>query len=169
MPLKIATEVGDATGAGKAWVGFSSVSPKNAESEPEAALQLLSWRFEAEAPPSWGTEPHETDAWQQLSLHVDVRWPLHLIVSQTALEAYNALFQFLLAMKVRAPRTKALCGTQVSLSLSRSFELSFRQVLDPSRLHTALGRRVSNSAKYWMHIVFEGGRRTRQIDAYSSL
>ena len=37
-------------------------------------------------------------AWRQLSLQFDVPPPLHLVITQQALEAYNALFQFFLVV-----------------------------------------------------------------------
>jgi hypothetical protein len=132
-PIDLARAVGGALD-GRAWVGFSSCSRPDASSArgAEDALRLLSWRYRAAPRAGMATTKRAVgtsgaasgpapdgraagrlpgDLWQDLSLELDVRPPLQLVVTQRALERYNALFQFLLTTKrVSAELQRAWVG-----------------------------------------------------------
>ena len=57
-------------------------------------MELLQWKLDVK-----GQQAPDFDAWRGLSLSYRLRWPLHLLITQSSLAQYNTLFQFLFTVR----------------------------------------------------------------------
>ena len=94
---------------GRAWIGFTTRGAG-------APVRLLSWSYKGD------TSRASAEAWRHLRLDYKIDPPLDLVLSETSLEQYNALFSFLFEVKrvqlalQDAWTTQQLAGRQLTKS-----------------------------------------------------
>jgi hypothetical protein len=101
--LDLGTAMNLERGSGRAWVGLLSggvplpAAAAAAAPSQVAATEVTSWRLESE---QGGDRSDEFDPWRSLlTLEMRVDWPLHLVLTQSAMDQYGMLFRFLLILK----------------------------------------------------------------------
>ena len=108
VKLDIARTIALESGTGRAWVGvlggmYSELPFDDDESKASRGggavpcpppIELLQWKLDVK-----GQQAPDFDAWRGLSLSYRLRWPLHLLITQSSLAQYNTLFQFLFTVR----------------------------------------------------------------------
>ncbi|GBG28794.1 Gamma-tubulin complex component 4 [Hondaea fermentalgiana] len=90
VPLSMGKEMRLEKGSGRAWTGVLLSGPGGGD--------VLTWFVHANA--VGDTSRAEFDPWRTLlNLHMHVDWPLHLVLTQNALDQYGMMFRFLLSLR----------------------------------------------------------------------
>jgi hypothetical protein len=123
----------DATG--KAFVGFTSssktLSPTESSLDHVDFTQLLGWSFKSTLPGNaGGTASSMYDGWSAIGLNYKVSWPLHLIVTNYALDQYSNLFQYLFTVK-RVASSLQIAWATITQGKYKKIELSKSYLLNP--------------------------------------
>jgi len=90
-PLEVTKSVQLERGSGRAWVGMQVATPVDRQ------IRIGAWHFVTELA---AEKTDEFDPWRALlTLQMHVDWPLHLVLTQSALDQYGMMFRFLLCLK----------------------------------------------------------------------
>jgi len=85
-------------GSNRAWVGLLLSSSVGEKAQQGQSAEIVAWYYNSQGPTD--RAKGEFDPWRSLlNLHLDVDWPLHLILTQNSLDQYRMMFRFLLSVR----------------------------------------------------------------------
>lgn len=137
VPLEIGAEMQLERGSGRAWVGVLLTGPG----------KVLAWFLSADE--AGDKSRAEYDPWRSLlNLHMHVEWPLHLVLTQNALDQYGMLFRFMLCLRRVETALKeawaALNQTQFKGVVLRGDSAQTARLMTLWRLRSSMAYLVNN-------------------------